>query len=220
MNLNNISLLDLQTTYMKEDPTTIAICKALEPQFKKLNEETKLVLIYSRLDNLNEEAIDELAWQMHVDFYDYTLALPKKIELVKKSLYWHSIKGTPKAVLDAATSIFGRTKLREWYEYDDEPYFFSLDIEITEQGASKENIEKLEKLINEYKNERSWIRTINIFLASKVNLYFGACTTSGEEITVYPWIPKNIESKGKINVSIANNSGLETITTYPNPKEG
>ncbi|MBO0555662.1 phage tail protein I [Clostridium botulinum] len=218
MNLDSINLLDLQTSYMKKDPTTIAMCKALEPQFKKLNEESRLVLIYSRIDYLNEEVIDELAWQMHVDFYDYTLSLNKKRELVKNSLYWHKIKGTPKAVLDVATSVFGRTTLEEWFEYNDEPFFFRLNVEVTEQGASKENIEKLETLVNAYKNTRSWIRVINIFLTGKGKIYFGACTTSGEEITVYPWAVTETSSFGKVNLA-TKNTNIENITIYPK-KEG
>ena len=215
MDLNNIKLLDLQTSHMKNDPTTIAMCEALQPHFKGLNEESKLVLIYSRIDHLDEKVIDELAWQMHVDFYDYNLSISQKRDLIKNSLYWHKIKGTPKAVLDVATSVFGRTTLEEWFEYNDEPFFFKLNVEVTEQGASKENIEKLEKLVNAYKNARSWIRSITIFLTGKGKIYLGACITSGEEVTIYPWSPKDIESKGRVNIATAQSSGVENVTIYP-----
>lgn len=186
MKLENISLIELQPSILKSDLVVQAICEALEPYFKELSNDVKLTYIYGRIDELEEKVIDELAWQFHVDFYDYKLSLEKKRTLVKNSIRWHRIKGTPQAVVEVATSVFGRTKLKEWFEYGGEPYFFSLDIDITEQGASKENLNKLDTLIEAYKNKRSWVDVINISLANKGAMYFASAMTSGEEITVYP----------------------------------
>ncbi len=47
------------------------------------------------------------------------------------------------------------------------------------------------------------------------NIYFGACLLSGEEITVYPYSPRDIESKGKVYIGIGSNTGLESTTIYP-----
>lgn len=54
-------------------------------------------------------------------------------------------------------------------------------------------------------------------LAQKIGckLYIGACTTIGEEITVYPWSPKDITSRGKVNIAMGSNTGVESITVYP-----
>lgn len=49
----------------------------------------------------------------------------------------------------------------------------------------------------------------------KSNIYFGACTTIGEELTVYPWSPKSIESKGTVKFALGSNTGVENITIYP-----
>lgn len=215
MDLNNINLLDLQTNYMKQDKTTQAICYALNKQFRKLSQEIKSVSIYSRLNELFEPLIDELAWQMHVDFYDYSLSLDKKVELIKNSLRLHKIKGTPAAVEEAASTVFGRTKLEEWFEYGGEPFFFRVNVEVTEQGASPENLKKLDLLINEYKNKRSWLEKVNIFMTLKCKMYFASCMNTGEEIIVYPWSPKNVQSKGNVNIAIAQSPGVESMTIYP-----
>ena len=76
MNLNNINLLDLQTSYMKQDPTTIAMCKILTPIFRELSKESKLAFIYGRVDELDDKILDELAWQFHVDFYSVDFPIP------------------------------------------------------------------------------------------------------------------------------------------------
>lgn len=218
MNLDNIDLLSLQTSYMQNDPFVQALCKALNPYFQKLSDSTRLVFIYGRIDELEEEAVDSLAWQFHVDFYDYTLPLDKKRELVKKSIYLHRIKGTPKAVEEACTTVFGKTKLKEWFEYDGRPYYFGLDVDITECGASPEELKKLDVLINAYKNTRSWIDYINLFIASKGNIYVGSATVMAEEINVLPW--NVIEINAKFNVDIPSYKIIsEFIEVYPKEEE-
>ncbi|WP_034439415.1 phage tail protein I [Clostridium ihumii] len=215
MNLNNIDLLSLQPSYFQQDKFIKALCKTLNPYFQKLSNDSRLVYIYGRIDELDEDTIDSLAWQFHVDFYDYTLTLDKKREIVKDSLKIHRIKGTPKAVEDMASTVFGKTKLKEWFEYDGKPFFFGLDVDVTERGASPEELKKLDTLIEAYKNKRSWIDFINIFLTNRGSIFIGATTICGEEIVVYPWTPKDIESKGNIKLSMVQGQGVENITIYP-----
>lgn len=112
MELNNIDLLSLQTSYMQQDSFVKALCKALEPYIKILDEATILTYIYGRVDKLDEDTIDSLAWQFHVDFYDYTLTLEKKRQLVKSAIRLHRIKGTPQAVIDASTTVFWKDKIK------------------------------------------------------------------------------------------------------------
>ncbi|WP_459482130.1 phage tail protein I [Clostridium saccharoperbutylacetonicum] len=218
MELNNIDLLSLQTSYMQQDPFVKALCKALEPYIKILDEATILTYIYGRVDELDEETVDSLAWQFHVDFYDYTLTLEKKRQLVKSAIRLHRIKGTPQAVIDASTTVFGRTKLKEWFEYNSTPFYFSLDVDVTETGASPEQLKKLDTLINAYKNKRSWLEIINIFLTTLGTINLGVLSIDAEEIAVYPWTPRDITSTINYTIPIAQSSGNETIITYP--KEG
>ncbi|AJA42542.1 xkdU-like tail protein (endogenous virus) [Clostridium phage phiCT453A] len=58
---------------------------------------------------------------------------------------------------------------------------------------------------------------LNSTLIQKINtnLYYAGALTSGEEITVYPWTPKVIESKGRFNMAIGSNTGIDTTTIYP-----
>ncbi|MEW8955619.1 putative phage tail protein [Clostridium sp.] len=58
---------------------------------------------------------------------------------------------------------------------------------------------------------------LNSTLVQKINfpIYYASALTAGEEVTVYPWSPKNIESKGKVNIAMGNNTGVENITIYP-----
>lgn len=214
MDLSNIDLLSLQTSYMQQDKTVQVLCKILNPYFQKLSHDIKNVLIYSRIDELDEKVIDELAWQFHVDFYDYTLPIENKRNLVKNSIWLHKIKGTPQAVIDAASSVFGKAKLKEWFEYDGKPFFFGLDVDITDIGATPENLKKLDTLVNAYKNTRSWVDFINLYIASKGNINIAAITVIGEEISVLPWEVTQINVKFDIPIPVQCCSS-EVIQVYP-----
>lgn len=214
MNFKDLDLLQLLPSFMQKDEFTISLCKHLSPWIKKLYEDTKKAFIYGNVDDLPEEAIDLLSIDFHVDYYDYTLPLEKKREMFKNSLDLHRKKGTAYSVESACKTVFGKTKVKEWFEYDDDPGYFSVDIDVSETGATKENINKIEKLINIYKNERSWIRKINIFFSSSTKLYFGSALLTGEEITVYPYSNNNLEVTGKMYISSYNTS-IESIEVYP-----
>lgn len=215
MKLENVDLLELQTSYMKNDPTTIAMCKALTPKFRELADEVKACLIYSRIEELDETILDELAWQSHVDFYTADLSRDIKIKLIKDSLLTHRKKGTPDIVEKVATTVFGRTKLKEWFEYGGDPYYFKMEVEITNQGASEYQLKLLDNLINIYKNKRSWLEKIEIFL-SAIGTFFIACASIfSEEVTVYPWSIGSIDVLTKVNIATGINSGIETSTVYP-----
>jgi P2-related tail formation protein len=50
---------------------------------------------------------------------------------------------------------------------------------------------------------------------SKGKSYYKLATTTGEIITVYPWIARNIETSTKLEVGVSQNKGSETMTIYP-----
>lgn len=82
-------------------------------------------------------------------------------------------------------SINGTVK--EWFEYKGNPYCFKVELDFIERGLDESLIAKLEDLINEYKNERSWLESFCIFLTTVCNApKYGLCTLTGETITLYP----------------------------------
>ncbi len=49
----------------------------------------------------------------------------------------------------------------------------------------------------------------------KSPFYIGITTLSGEEITVYPYSPKELSSKGNIYIATGSNAEVDTTTIYP-----
>lgn len=84
------------------------------------------VLIYSRFDELPEELVDILAYDMHVDWYDYNYPLEAKRDLVKNSVKVHKKMGTKYAIETALGSLFPESEVEEWFQYEENPDTFIL----------------------------------------------------------------------------------------------
>lgn len=218
IDIYEVSLLDILPPNLKQDHDMIAAAKAVDNDFSLLVNDVKQCILLPRIEEIDDNnTLDLLAWQMHVDFYDSTLPIETKQQLIKNSNNLHRTKGTPAAVEKAAKIVFGRSWIDEWFDYGGNPYYFKVNVEATNRGASKNDLDLLERLIEAYKNKRSWLEVINIFLTSYGQAYFCSCITSGEEIKVFPWQITEIENVKQVNLPVGHISG-ENVTIYP--KEG
>ena len=129
--LEQLSLLDLLPSSMLGDEDIEALVKALDPELQAITKRIIDVIMIPRIDEMPEDIIDSLAWQFHVDFYEpLGMNLNKKRELVKNSLIWHRYRGT-KYVLEEMIRILYTENflIREWFEYDGDPYYFRIVID-------------------------------------------------------------------------------------------
>lgn len=69
--LSKLNLKELLPSSIANDETIRNICDAIAEKLQLIDEKSELVLLLPRLDQLPETLVDELAWQYHVDFYDY-----------------------------------------------------------------------------------------------------------------------------------------------------
>lgn len=124
LELKDDSLQQILPSSIASDKTVQDIAKAISAKLQLINRQTELILLLPRLDELSEALIDELAWQYHVDFYDYQADIEKKRALVRNAIAWHRYKGTPAAVEEVCTAVFRTARVFEWFQYDGEPYHF------------------------------------------------------------------------------------------------
>ncbi|WP_039237487.1 putative phage tail protein [Clostridium sp. K25] len=109
-------------------------------------------------------------------------------------------------------SLFGKDN----YKLDvlNDKYILKVDINTFDWNMFNEIINNFRKII-------PCDMILNSTLTNKIetNVYVVGTTICGEELTVYPWSPKNIESKGNVTVAIGNNTGFEDITIYPRKED-
>lgn len=131
-----------------------ALAKALDVQLEKLSGDVKQVLHLPRLDELDGQILDLLAWQLHVDNYTpLWLDDQTKRNLIRNSIAYHRKKGTRAAVNDVLAAFNVPVEIEEWFEADDmEPYWFrattSLPTRLTKSLITLSTTNFLSRLTN------------------------------------------------------------------------
>jgi phage tail P2-like protein len=153
MNDTDYKIAEHLPSSIDEEPIT-TLASVVDAEIGKIDPD--LLLIYPAIDTLDEKLIDYLAVQMHVDEYDDTADLEVKRQQVKQSFLLHRLKGTKYAVQRAVSTVYQSAKVEEWPEYSGNPYHFRVT-GITAPMNETKTINKLVRLINAYKNTRSWL---------------------------------------------------------------
>ena len=143
---------------LTSDEKIVAAAQSLDAELKKLSGEIKEVLHLPRLDELNSDVLDHLAWQYHVDNYSADFSEEIKREMIRESIYLHRIKGTKAAVLLALKAFSSNPEISEWFEYAGKEYFFKIVLhDLKDVGDDGET---LLRTIFDSKNVRSWLEEI------------------------------------------------------------
>lgn len=119
---------------------------------------TRLAALSGGLRALPEQALDLLAWQLHVEGYEAAVSVQAKRELVQMSLLLHRRRGTPWAVRNALEiALRLPARVRQWFEYGGRPYFFRVRLDVTGAAFGPESGQNAFRLIHDHKNVRSWL---------------------------------------------------------------
>lgn len=183
--LNDIQLKNIISPSINHDENVKALCAAIDAKLHEIAVSTNLILLLPRLDLLPETIIDELAWQYHVDFYDYSADIAKKRALVKQAIAWHKRKGTPSAVEEVCAAVFKTAKVSEWFEYSGQPYHFKVRL-IEEAVPNTRVIDSLLRAIKVTKNTRSWLDELSFHRQVESHLYVGSMLTNKKTVDIYP----------------------------------
>lgn len=173
------------------------------------------VILVAIIDNLPSDSLPHLAEQYHVTGNEGWLQCrndDEKRDLIKRSIEVHRFKGTKYALLKIFEMFGLEGKIREWFETGDEPYTFKVDLNFNSRGLDFGLIEKLEDLINEYKNVRSHLTGLTIGMATTVNnyKYKSACIT-GECTTIYPFQKSLVWDEGNWDEGYYSKTPDETL---------
>ena len=131
-----VNFADYLPGALKQDPKIKAIAEAVTKEALTVSGEIENVLIYSRIDELPEELIDILAYDMHVDWYDYSFPLKVKRDILKSSVKVHKKMGTKYAVEKALGALYPQSEVEEWYQYEGEPHHFHIVCDVTENRVT------------------------------------------------------------------------------------
>lgn len=123
-------------------------------------------------------------------------------ELLANAFKIHYYKGTLYSLKTALKAYFGGSEVSEWPQYNGKPYYFKVNLEASKTSLDQNTLKHIDKIINDYKNVRSVLESVDIKLTSNAKEYNGAVMISGETIEVLPFIYKNIEVATTQNITI------------------
>ena len=159
MRLTDCKFERLLPLFMQNQPDDLAIARELDPIIRYFGEKVKLCSDWGVIDDLPEEFIDALAWELDIDWFnpkaDRTLDI--KRELVKNADNVHKHLGTKAAVESVARDIFGNGTVEEWFEYSGTPGTFKIWTSIQ---LTNDNVARFMKTVGQVKNIRSHLTDV------------------------------------------------------------
>lgn len=158
--LEDINLKNVLPSSIASDDNIQALAELFTSELVGLIDNVDLLLIMPNLSKQSDAVLDQIAWQLHVDFYNQDSPREEREQLIYQTIAWHRRKGTPSVVEDMVTTIYANSEVEEWYKYDGEPYHFRMNI----YGAPVKDattLKKLEDSVYSVKNVRSFFDGFN-----------------------------------------------------------
>ena len=160
--------------------------------FEELKKHIIKVLIYPRIDEIEDEKLlDLLAWQFHIEGYEQAQTIQDKRNLIKNTIELHRYKGTPYAIKKVFESLGLDASLQEWFDYDGNPYKFKVLVKNIIQDEN--TYIRLTKLINEYKNVRSWLDALGFHRELTNNIYYAFAQKNGKHYQIGLHVEPSVE---------------------------
>lgn len=137
-----------------------------------------------------------LAWAFSVDRWDEKWSEPVKRAAVRAAWFIHKHKGTTGALRRVVEPLGYLIRITEWWQTQDIPGTFRLDVGVLETGITEEMYQELERLIADAKPCSRHLIGLSINLDVSSDCLIAAATYDGEELTVYPYFPATITASG------------------------
>ena len=131
MKLSNADMRRLLPVFMQEDDAVIALAEAVNELIRGPGATVKRIREWDQFDNLTEAELDELAYEMGIDWYDPTVPLENKRATISAAKLLKDKFGTAWAIIEAVKAAYGaEPEITEWFDYDPPgtPGHFKLNI--------------------------------------------------------------------------------------------
>lgn len=230
MKVSELDFLRLLPAFMRDDEAAIALSKAMNKLISEPGSRIPSIRTWDEIDRMSEAELDELAWELDVDWYDSGMSLREKRETLKLAQQIKRKRGTKWAIERLISAYFGEGYVMEWYEMYGTPYTFVALTTNTHTDAH--NFEKFVEAVKAAKNARSHLAGVFYFwqqgpdpgieyaLDSKLHRYeFVKCGTRPKIATVGFIVKPSIELDPEARLLLYGFTHAGTIKcgTYPRP---
>lgn len=181
MKLSTLEFIRLLPAFMRDDAAVRGLATGLDEIIPGLAQSIGRLTTWDRIDELTEDELDDLAWELNILWYDKAAGIDAKREIVKSSDEVYRHLGTKWAVESVINSYFGEGYLREWFEYDGEPGHFR--VYSTNATINNERLVEFLNLLYKVKRASSKLDGIYITLTGEMRLSAGIAVYEHERDT-------------------------------------
>lgn len=178
MRLSNADIIQLLPVFMRDDEAVQAFAKAVNALIRAPGGEIQRLREWDQIDNMTSAELDEMAWEMSLEWYDSTVDIENKRATIKAATLLKEKAGTKWAVTEAVNAVYGvEPVISEWFEYDGEPGHFRAKIEAN-RGF---DFSKILKAINYVKRASAHLDEIEMTTDETLELFVGFSTVVVKE---------------------------------------
>lgn len=135
--ITQISLRELVPDSIKSDPKVSAAIDALDAEIQAVSALCGVPSILARIDQLDSQVLDHLAWQFNAKTWRDTWPVSLKRSVIRTIIEVKSKLGTRYAVEQAVQSLGSAVTIQEWWEFDPPktPHTFDILVTLNDQGG-------------------------------------------------------------------------------------
>lgn len=209
-------ITDLLPEKIAKDTNTRCLSFAIQQEHQRMLRLADRTRTLSVIDELPEKILDVLAVELRTPYYQESMDLTTKRNIIKRTLLWHTKAGTPSAVSELIEIIFGEGKTVEWFDYTEGPYTPGTFDIVTNARMTEEIAAYFLSIIQRVKNTRSHIR--RILIERKMEMYesvaTGAISTPEEQILNHHQTNNNCKMQKKAASAVHSCPSLK-VTNHP-----
>lgn len=171
MELKDLTFLRLLPQFMRDDQAVNGLAKGVDKVVPGLARSIERLSTWDHIDELTDEELDALAWELNILWYDTGASLDTKRDLIRNSDMVFRHLGTKWAVESVINSYFGDGYITEWFEYDGDPGHFR--VYSTNPSLTNEKLIEFLNLLGKVKRASAKLDGIFIILTGQMPLYAG-----------------------------------------------
>ena len=176
--LYKFKLKDTLPSSIANDANVQALAEVVTLKLMALMPFVDRLTILSHLNELSTPILDELAWHLHVDFYNEAATREQKIKLILSSIAWHRRKGTVGLVEEAIGGLYSECEVVENWDYEDGKPYHMMTPNIRERVL---------RILEFVKNKRSWLDGIEyVHAINSGGVYVGGIATAAGSAVAEP----------------------------------
>lgn len=207
MNLQSIEMRRLLPAFMQRQTDDTAIAESLSAAVRAAAGNIARLSTWDALDTLSEGELDSLADECMVGWYDKRLNIEQKRAILADSDKMYMRLGTLAACEQIVTDIFGKSTIREFWEYSTgKPHHFAIEVEDA-STLSAEAEAKLIRMMSHVQRRSQWLDYIlattrtaqpfraGVHLAKMMDMHIrtrlrplAATTTAGGDDALPHWV--------------------------------